>query len=196
MSYTKVTNKKKCSTDGCESLTLNPLCNACRDRQKVKVSTMKICATPYCEGKVRTKTYCIKCTRQQKKKLTKCKTPNCTRNCHNEYCAECTNKQRREENKQKRIDKKAGVVDEPSKVEDDKLIPSDPIDKDNVDSSSVVVPETDISSSISSSTDIELDEFGTLISGVEMLLMDYGVKRDHRAKMLDSFIDIIESHGY
>ncbi len=103
--YTKVTDKKKCETDGCNNFTIAGKCgkcggfnksvNAAKQPTKVVNRTRK-CATPDCTNNVRTNQYCYKCKAKHDRKLTKCKTPDCVRHCHGEYCCICVNKQNRE----------------------------------------------------------------------------------------------------
>ncbi len=108
--YIKTTNKKKCSTDGCHAQTINDKCLNCTARARKANSPYKVCATVGCGKGVRTKTYCGKCEADQKPKMHKCKTEDCTHKTHNEYCAECINRVNRVNNRKPLLTKSQSAI--------------------------------------------------------------------------------------
>ncbi len=106
MAYRPVTTKAKCEVEGCQNMTIGEKCTMHR---ALVAKVTKRCATPDCEGRVRSKEYCVECTRKQNRNpLNNCAAPGCMRRCHGDICAICVNKQVAEERRlAKQIEREA-----------------------------------------------------------------------------------------
>lgn len=221
MAYVKVIQKKKCSTEGCEAITMNDKCSVCCKKVSKPIKVTKKCATPTCSNGVRTREYCSKCDSGYKKKLTPCHGDGCSRNCHGEYCALCTNRFNHTAHKQAKITRKkmatelaakTSTDETPAPVIEKKDEPTAPVDphkepqpadqQPTIKSSSLVkslkeAGHVDNIASISASSDsgdsneVAGDDLTDLMYEFADLLRDYDIPYNKRVRCLETIAAIL-----